>query len=46
MNFIIGFICGILAFWMAYRVNKILTNVPLWNEEVIEEESDEETDPT
>lgn len=34
MEFVIGFACGILAPWMAYRVRKMIKDASIWDEEL------------
>lgn len=34
MSFVLGFVCGILASWMAYRVRKMIKDASIWDEEL------------
>lgn len=34
MSFVLGFACGILAPWMAYRVRKMIRDASIWDEEL------------
>ena len=34
MSFVLGFVCGILAPWMAYRVRKMIKDASIWDEEL------------